>query len=291
MTTLPAGRLGAARTPEPSTSPTTRARPAEERLRLGAASGTGLGLAVLWLSLLVLVPLAAVVSKGASAGLASFWAAVTTHEALSAIRLTVLAAAGVSLVNAVMGTLIAWVLVREDFVGKRMLEILIDIPFALPTIVAGLVLSTLYGPHSPIGVDWYASRPGVLVALLFVTLPFVVRTVEPVLLALETDAEQAAASLGAGPVRTFVRIVLPAIVPAIASGASLAFGRAMGEYGSVVLISGQLPRTEVASQYIYQQIESSQLSDAAATATVLLLISVLVLASLNGLRAWAARRG
>jgi sulfate transport system permease protein len=267
------------------------ARSGQDRLPLGRASGTGLGLAVLWLSLLVLLPLAAVVSKAAGAGLADFLAAVTTSEALSAIRLTVLASAAVSLVNAVMGTLIAWVLVREEFAGKRVLEVLIDLPFALPTIVAGLVLTTLYGPRSPIGVTWYASRPGVLVALLFVTLPFVVRTVEPVLLSMETEAEQAAASLGAGPVRTFVRIVLPAITPAIASGAALAFGRAMGEYGSVVLISGQLPRTEVASQYIYQQIESGYLPDAAAVATVLLLVSVLVLGSLNGLRSWAARRG
>jgi sulfate transport system permease protein len=267
------------------------ARSQQDRLPLGRTSGTGLGLAVLWLSLLVLLPLAAVVSKAAGAGLGDFWAAVTTHEALSAIRLTVLASAAVSLLNAVMGTLIAWVLVREEFPGKRVLEVLIDLPFALPTIVAGLVLTTLYGPRSPIGVTWYASRPGILVALLFVTLPFVVRTVEPVLLSMETEAEQAAASLGAGPVRTFVRIVLPAIAPAIASGTSLAFGRAMGEYGSVVLISGQLPRTEVASQLIYQQIESGYLPDAAAVATVLLLVSVLVLALLNGLRAWAARRG
>ncbi|MBV9823833.1 MAG: molybdate ABC transporter permease subunit, partial [Actinobacteria bacterium] len=153
--------------------------PETERAPLGAASGTGLGLAVLWLSLLVLVPLAAVVSRATGAGLGHFWAAVSTGQAVAAIRLTVLAAAGVSVVNAVMGTLVAWVLVREDFPGKRLLEVLIDIPFALPTIVAGLVLTTLYGPSSPIGVTWYATRPGVLVALLFVTLPFVVRTVEP----------------------------------------------------------------------------------------------------------------
>jgi sulfate transport system permease protein len=272
-------------------APRRQARPSADRQRLSAASGAGLGLAVLWLSLLVLLPLAAVVAKGAGAGLEDFWAAVTAPEALAVIRLTVLAAAAVSAVNAVMGTLIAWVLVREEFAGKRVLEVLIDIPFALPTIVAGLVLNTLYGPHSPIGVNWYATRPGVLVALLFVTLPFVVRTVEPVLLSLETDAEQAAASLGAGPIRTFTRIVLPAITPAIAAGASLAFGRAMGEYGAVILISGQLPRTQVASQYIFQQIESGYLPDAAATATVLLLISVLVLASLRGLQHWAARRG
>jgi sulfate transport system permease protein len=264
---------------------------AEGRARLGAASGAGLGVAVLWLSLLVLLPLAAVVSKGAGAGISSFWSAVTTPEALSAIRLTVLSAAAVSVLNAVLGTLIAWVLVRDDFFGKRLIEVLIDIPFALPTIVAGLVLNTLYGPHSPIGVSWYATRPGVLIALLFVTLPFVVRTVEPVLLALETDVEEAAASLGAGPILTFRRIVLPSIAPAIAAGAALAFGRAMGEYGSVILIAGGLRRTEVASQYLYQQIQNGYLSDAAATATVLLAISVVVLALLSALQHWAARRG
>ena len=263
---------------------------ASDRIGLGAFSGLGLGMAVLWLSLLVLLPLAAVVSKAFGAGWSSFWAAFTTPEAIAAIRLTVLCSLGVGLVNAIMGTVIAWVLVRDDFPGKRVIEILIDIPFALPTIVAGLVLNTLYGPHSPIGVSWYASRPGVLVALLFVTLPFVVRTVEPVLLCLETDVEEAAASLGAGPLTTFRRIVLPSILPAIVSGAALAFGRALGEYGSVILISGQLPRTEVASQYIYQQIENGYLSDAAATASVLLLISVLVIAALGFVQRRAGRR-
>lgn len=262
-----------------------------DRVRLGRFAGAGLGVAVLWLSLLVLLPLAAVVAKGTGAGLGAFWSAVSTHEAVSAIRLTVLSSVAVSAVNAVMGTVIAWVLVRDDFPGKRVVEVLIDIPFALPTIVAGLVLNSLYGPRSPVGINWYASRPGVLVALLFVTLPFVVRTVQPVLMALELDAEEAAASLGAGPVATFRRIVLPAIAPAIAAGTALAFGRAMGEYGSVILIAGGLPRTEVASQYIYQQIESGYLPDAAATATVLLLISVVVLAVLSWLQHWAARRG
>lgn len=262
-----------------------------DRVRLSGFAGTGLGVAVLWLSLLVLLPLAAVVAKGTGAGLGVFWSAVSTHEAVSAIRLTVLSSVAVSVVNAVMGTVIAWVLVRDDFPGKRVIEVLIDIPFALPTIVAGLVLNSLYGPRSPVGINWYASRPGVLVALLFVTLPFVVRTVQPVLMALELDAEEAAASLGAGPIATFRRIVLPAIAPAIAAGTTLAFGRAMGEYGSVTLIAGGLPRTEVASQYIYQQIENGYLPDAAATATVLLLISVVVLAVLSWLQHWAAHRG
>ena len=267
-------------------------RVGSDEVRLGPASGTGLGVAVLWLSLLVLLPLAAVLVKGTSGGLPSFWDSVTSREALASIRLTVLCSAAVALVNAVMGTTIAWVLVRDTFRGRRLLEIMIDLPFALPTIVAGLVLLTLYDSNSPLGVDLYATRPAIVVALLFVTLPFVVRAVQPVLLALDTDAEQAAASLGASAAVSFRRIVLPAIGPAIVSGSALAFGRAMGEYGSVVLISGQLTyKTEVASQYIYSQIENGAISDAAATATVLLLISVAVLTVLNVVQSWATRRG
>jgi sulfate transport system permease protein len=191
-----------------------------------------------------------------------------------------------------MGTVIAWVLVRDRFPGKRLLEIVIDLPFALPTIVAGLVLLTLYGPKSPIGINAYATRPGVILALLFVTLPFVVRTVEPVLLTLERDVEEAAASLGAGPLTVFRRIVLPSIAPAMASGAALAFGRAMGEYGSVVLISGQIQyKTEVSSLYIYKQIQDDNIVGAAATATVLLVISLVVIALLGFIQRWAGRRG
>ncbi len=260
--------------------------------RLGPLAGAGLGVAVLWLSLLVLLPLAAVLAKGTGDGWAGFSSAFTDHEAFSAIRLTVLCSLGVSIVNAVMGTVIAWVLVRDDFPGKRLLEILIDIPFALPTIVAGLVLLSLYGQQSPIGIDAYGTKPGILLALLFVTLPFVVRTVQPVLLSLETDAEEAARSLGAGALTTFRRIVLPGLLPAIVSGATLAFGRAMGEYGSVVLISGQLQnRTEVASSYIYKQLQDDDLAGAAATAVVLLIISLLVIALLGFLQRWTARRG
>jgi sulfate transport system permease protein len=261
------------------------------RARLGAWSGAGLGVAVLWLSLLVLLPLAAVVAKGAGDGWSGFWNAIDNHPALTAIRLTVLCALAVAVVNAVLGTLIAWVLVRDDFWGKRFVEAVIDIPFALPTIVAGLVLLTLYGQQSSIGLHWYATNQGVLVALLFVTLPFVVRTVQPVLLALDREAEQAAASLGAEPFTTFRRIILPAIAPAIASGAALAFGRAMGEYGSVLLISGGLPKTSVASQYVFSKIENDEYVSAAAVSTVLLLISVVVLALLGEVQRRAARRG
>jgi sulfate transport system permease protein len=262
-----------------------------DRLRLGPVSGAGLGILVVWFSLLVLIPLAAVIAKGSGQGWTGFSDALTRTESIDAVRLTVLVSLGVALINAIMGTLIAWVLVRDDFPGKRLVEVVIDIPFALPTIVAGLVLLSLYGQDSPVDISLLATRRGILVALLFVTLPFVVRTVQPVLLALETDVEEAAASLGAGPLTIFRRIVLPALTPAIASGAALAFGRAMGEYGSVVLISGQLPKTEVASQYIYSQIQDDNLDGAAATATLLLLISIIVLAALGFLQSWAARRG
>jgi sulfate/thiosulfate transport system permease protein len=279
----------AVRPAEPAARPSRATEPGQ---RLGPAAGTGLGIAVLWLGLLVLLPLAAVLVKATGAGWSGLAQAITGREAVSAIRLTVLCSLGVSVVNGVLGTVIAWVLVRDSFAGQRLLEVLIDIPFALPTIVAGLVLLSLYGTDSPLGYDAYATKPGIVLALLFVTLPFVVRTVQPVLLALETDAEEAARSLGAGPVTSFRRIVLPALLPAILSGCALSFGRAIGEYGSVVLISGQLQnRTEVASLYIYKQVQDDNLAGAAATATVLLAISVLVLAALGLLRRWTARRG
>ncbi len=268
-----------------------RAGVGESRSRLRLGSGLGLGAVVLWLSILVLLPLAAVVAKAGGSGWTAFWDAATTKGALTALRLTVLSSLAVTVINAVLGTLIAWVLVRDHFWGKRLLEVAIDVPFALPTIVAGLVMLTLYGQHSPVGLDWYATKRGVLVALLFVTLQFVVRTVEPVLLAMETDVEEAAASLGAGPWTIFRRIVLPSIGPAVASGAALAFGRAMGEYGSVILLAGGLRNTTVASQYVYNQIQDSYFVDAASVATVLLLISVIVLALLGIVQRRQARRG
>jgi sulfate transport system permease protein len=269
-----------------------RAAESNGRVRLGAVSSIGLGAAVLWLSLLVLLPLAAVIGKAAGGGWSGFWDALTNREAVSAIRLTVFCALSVAALNAVLGTLVAWVLVRDAFWGKRIVEVVIDIPFALPTIVAGLVLLTLYGPQSPVGVNWYATSRGIVLALLFVTLPFVVRTVEPVLIGLDREVEEAAASLGARPFTVFRRIVLPAILPAVAGGATLAFARAMGEYGSVVLISGGLQfKTEIASMYVYSQIENDALPTAAATATALLAVSVVVIGLLNALQRWAARRG
>jgi sulfate/thiosulfate transport system permease protein len=203
----------------------------------------------------------------------------------------------VALVNAVMGTLIAWVLVRERFRGSAALEFVIDIPFALPTIVAGLVMLALYGGDHPIGPNLFGTREGLFVALLFVTLPFTVRTVQPVLLDLDRDAEQAASSLGASSPAVFRRIVLPQILPAIASGAALSFARALGEYGSLVFISSSLPfKTEISSMIIYNKLQDSDhparaTQQAAAIATMLLLASALVLIVLDLLQRRAARRG
>jgi sulfate transport system permease protein len=267
-----------------------RSQPTGTTFKFGALTGVGLGTAVLWMSLLVLLPLAAVVVKSTGAGWEGFWTSISSPRAASALRFTIGSSLLVCAINAVMGTLIAWVLVRDDFPGKRLIEIIIDVPFALPTIVAGLVMNTLYGTNSPVGIHLYGRRAGIVVALLFVTLPFVVRTVQPVLLAMEKDVEEAAASLGAGPMTTFRRIVLPTILPAVAAGTALAFARAMGEYGSVVLIGGQLRNTQTSSVFAYNQIQDGNLSDAAATATVLLLAAVLVIGGLDLLQRWAARR-
>ncbi|WP_045876085.1 sulfate ABC transporter permease subunit CysT [Pseudofrankia sp. DC12] len=277
----------------PAASParTRAARDASGAARLGRGSGLGLGMAVLWLSLLVLIPLAAVVARGFTGGWSGFWDNITDPSALRALRLTVTSSLLVAAINAVMGTLLAWVLVRDPFPGRRLVDLIIDIPFALPTIVAGLVLLAVYGSDSPVGIHLLGTQRAIVLGLLFVTLPFVVRSVQPVLMALDTEAEQAAACLGAGPLTIFRRIVLPLLLPAIASGAALAFARAMGEYGSVLLISGGLSRTRVSSMYAYQKIENFDFGAASATATVLLVVSLLVIVGLNLLQRWAARRG
>src|SRR5688572_15550445 len=261
------------------------ARPARRRRPRTAVGGVGplgLGVAMLWLSLIVLLPLAAVAVESVQGGLGGFWDAVTAPSALAALRFTVLASAIVALVNVAVGTLIAWVLVRDEFPGKRVVDAFIDLPFALPTIVASIVLLSLYGPRSPIGLNLVATQPAVVVALLFVTLPFVVRSVQPVLMELDRESEQAAASLGAGNWTIFRRIVLPALFPALLSGAGLAFARAVGEYGSVVLIGGGIPReTEVTSQYIAKQIETDRPASAAAVSLSLLLVAFAVLFALR----------
>lgn len=259
---------------------------------LTRAPAIGLGLATLWFSLVVLIPLTAVLVETAAGGWDVFWRAVTDEQTLAAIRLTVGQALGVTAVNVVMGTLIAWVLVRDDFPGRRALEVVIDVPFALPTIVAGLVLLALYGPGSPIGVDVANTRTAVFLAFLFVTLPFVVRTVQPVLAELDPEVEAAAASLGAGRLATFRRIILPALAPAIAAGGAMSFARGISEYGSLVLLSGNLPlRTEVASVRILSHIENGDLAAACAVAAVLLVVALAALTVLDLIQRKVARRG
>jgi sulfate/thiosulfate transport system permease protein len=263
-------------------------------LLAGGRAGTvlGLGTALIYLSLIVLIPLAAVVWRSSEQGPGGFWQAVTTPDAWAALKLTVGASVVVALVNLVMGTLIAWVLVRDSFPGKAVIDALVDLPFALPTIVAGLVLLALYGTSSPLGINVAYTRAGVVVALLFVTLPFVVRTVQPVLLELDVEMEQAAASLGAGPWVIFRRIILPNLLPAMASGTALAFTRSIAEFGSTVLISGNLPfKTQVAAVHIFGQIESDNTTGAAAVSTVLLLVALAALLVIDLAQRWGARHG
>jgi sulfate transport system permease protein len=248
------------------------------------------GVAVGYLSLIVLVPLAALVWSSRAHGIDAFWSEVRKPEAWSSLKLTLAVALLVAAFNAVSGTAIAWVLVRDSFPGKDVVNSVIDLPFALPTIVAGLVLLTLYGPNGPFGIDLAFQRAGLVLALLFVTLPFVVRAVQPVLIELDREMEEAAASLGAGVVATFRRIIFPNLLPAILSGVALAFARAVGEFGSVVLISGNVPfRTEVSSVYIAGQIESDNPAGAAAVSVLLLVISLAVLLAIGAFRHWRTR--
>jgi sulfate transport system permease protein len=245
---------------------------------------------VLYLSLIVLIPLAAVVWRGTRGGPEAFWRAVTTPDTWASLELTVLASLLVAAINVVMGTVIAWVLVRDGFPGKSIVDTLIDLPFALPTIVAGLVLLALYGATSPLHLNLAYTRASVVVALLFVTLPFVVRTVQPVLLELDRDMEQAAYSLGASPGVTFRRIILPNLLPAMLSGAGLAFTRSIAEYGSTVLLTGNLPfKTEVAAVNIFGRIESDDVTSAAAASTALLVVAFVVLVLLDIVQRWGVR--
>jgi len=251
----------------------------------------GIGIATLWLSLIVLLPLAAIAVKSMDNGFGGFWDAITTRNALAALRVTVTVSVIVALINVVLGTLVAWVLVRDEFPGKKFFNALIDLPFALPTIVASIVLLSLYGPRSPVNIQLNATQPALVIALAFVTLPFVVRAVQPVLIELDRDAEQAAASLGASNFTIFRKIILPPLLPAVLSGAGLAFGRAIGEYGSVVLIGGNIPReTQVAAQYIQEQIETDRPVNAAAVSVTLLFISFVVLLALRLISSRAAKR-
>jgi len=242
-----------------------------------------------YLSLIVLIPIAALVAKSTGGGLDAFWTSLTSPLAVSALKLILVVSVIVVVINVITGTAIAWVLVRDSFPGKRILNSVIDLPFALPTVVAGITLLALYGTDSPVGIDVAFTRAAVVLALLFVTLPFVVRSVQPVLLELDREMEEAAASLGAGPLTTFRRVILPNLTPAILAGAALAFARAMGEFGSLVLLSGNLPKTQVPSLLIFAQIESGNTTGAAALSVSLLLIALVVLLLIGRLTHWSLR--
>jgi sulfate transport system permease protein len=249
------------------------------------------GVATTWLSVIVLLPLAAIVWQSAGGGWSAFWQAITSNGALESFRVTLTVSVAVAVINLFFGLMVAWVLTRDQFPGKRYIDAIIDLPFALPTIVASLVMLALYGPNSPVGISLQQTIWGIGIALAFVTLPFVVRSVQPVLLELDREVEEAAASLGADNFTIFRLVILPALLPSLLSGAGLAFSRAIGEYGSVVLIGGAVPgETEVSSQYIRQLIEFDDRTGAAAVSIVLLLISFVLLFILRTIGSRAAKR-
>jgi sulfate transport system permease protein len=260
-------------------------------IRAGGRASTGLSVGVIstFLTVIVVLPIAALVWESKRDGAHAFWQTVSNPEAVGALKLTFGAAFVVVLINGVLGTITAWVLVRDDFRGKAIVNAVIDLPFALPTIVAGLTLLTLYGTNSPVGIDVAYTRTAIVLALCFVTLPFVIRTVQPVLIELDVEMEEAARSLGAGQLTVFRRIVLPNILPGILSGSVLAFARALGEIGSVVLVAGSTLHTEVASIYIYNVILDGQPAEASAVAIVLLGAAFLVLLAIGALRFYVTR--
>jgi sulfate/thiosulfate transport system permease protein len=278
-TTFPVGAAPAAPTPATRTAGT-----------WSIGTPLSIGLITAYLSVIVLIPLAAVVYRSTAGGWDGFWSAVTSPQAMAALRLSIIGSFVVAGINAVVGTIIAWVLVRDDFAGKDAVNALIDLPFALPTIVAGLTLIALYGARSPIGINIAYTQFAVVLSLLFVTLPFVVRAVQPVLDELDREMEQAATALGASNWTTFRLVVLPNLLPAILAGVGLGFARAIGEFGSVVLISGNIPfQTEVAAVRIYSQVENDNITAAAAIAVVLLLISLSVLLIIAAFERWSRK--
>lgn len=278
-------------TPAATLTGPTRGRDARVRKGFGGGTSLRVGVAMVWLSVIVLLPLAAIAWQSASGGWQAFWLAVTSNAALESFRVTLTISAGVTVLNMIFGLLVAWVLVRDDFPGKRLIDVVIDLPFALPTIVASLVMLALYGTNSPVGLHLQHTAWGVGVALAFVTLPFVVRAVQPVLLEIDRETEEAAASLGARNATIFTTVVLPSLTPVLLTGAGLTFARAIGEFGSVVLIGGAVPgKTEVSSQWIRTLIENDDRTGAAAISIVLLVISFAVLFVLRMVGSRAAKR-
>ena len=259
--------------------------------------GLTLGFTLFYLSVIVLIPLAALVLRTSSLSWADFWRLSTTDRAMAAYRVTFGASLVAAAVNAVFGTLLAWVLTRYEFPGRRLLDALVDFPFALPTAVAGLTLADLFSPKGwlgqflvPLGIKGAFTPLGVVIALTFTGLPFVVRTLQPVIESLERELEEAAATLGAGRWRTFTGVIAPMLMPSLLTGFALAFGRAIGEYGSIVFISGNLPfKTEIAPYLIVMRLEEYDYVGAMSLAVVLLVISFALLGLINWLERWASR--
>jgi sulfate/thiosulfate transport system permease protein len=260
--------------------------------------GLAFGYTVVYLGLIVLIPLAVLALRASSLGLTGLWAVATDDRVYAALRVTFGISFGAALVNVVFGVLVAWVLTRYDFAGRRLLDAAVDLPFALPTAVAGIALSALYAPNgwvgallAPLGVKVAFTPLGIAVALVFIGLPFVVRTLQPVLQELDKEIEEASATLGATRRQTLRRVVLPPLVPAILTGFALSFARAIGEYGSVIFIAGNIPYvSEIAPLLIVQKLEENDYSGATAIAAIMLLISFAVLLVINLLQAWSRRR-
>jgi sulfate transport system permease protein len=255
------------------------------------------GYTLVYLSLIVLLPLAAAFIKTSSLTWPEFWHDVTSPQALASYRLSFGASLCAALVNAIFGLVIAWVLVRYPFPGKRMVDALVDLPFALPTAVAGITLATVYGPHGwighallPLGIKVSYTRLGVFVALTFIGLPFIVRTVQPVLQDFDVEIEEAAASLGANRWQTFQRVIFPTLMPALLTGFAMAFARALGEYGSVVFISSNIPmKTQITPLLIMTKLEEFDYAGATALAMVMLIFSFVVLLAINLIQWWSNR--
>ena len=256
-----------------------------------------LGFTVFYLGFVVLIPLAAVVWKTSSLSWHEFWQVVTMPQAVASYYLSFGASLLAALVNVVFGLIIAWVLVRYQFFGKRFIDAIVDLPFALPTAVAGITLATIYSQHgwigrwlAPLGIHVANTRLGVFVALTFIGLPFIVRTVQPVLEDLDPEIEEAAASLGANRWQTFWRVILPMLTPALLTGFALAFARALGEYGSVVFISSNIPlKTQITPLLIMTELDSFEFARATALAVVMLVVSFILLLGINVLQWWTAR--
>ena len=276
-------------------------RPGVSRRRRSRLPGFAptLGFTLFYLGLLVLIPLGGIFVKTSTLTWSQFWLTVTSPRAIASYKLTFGASAGAATINALFGFVVAWVLVRYSFPGRRVLDAMVDLPFAMPTAVAGIALTAVYsqngwiGRHlEPLGLKVAFTPIGVMMALTFIGLPFVVRTVQPVLQDLEPELEEVAAALGASRWQTFRRVLLPAVLPALLTGFTLAFARALGEYGSVIFISGNLPfRTEITTLLIMTKLEQYDYAGATAIATVMLVVSFALLLGINGLQAWAGRRG